>query len=153
MTRSPMPARTTALPRGGPIQVRTRLERGGEPRRKRGVNPRNPKRLAKLRAEQFAEQAEVCRNLPCIFCGMEPPSDPQHTVCRGMGGVKGKDRHTIPACRECHRLIHDKGESALPVGHRTLADLLHLTLRLLAERPDLVPAPPVLKEEIEDACC
>lgn len=139
---TPLHPGTKGLKRGGPLQTRTRLER------KTKLRQRNPERLARLRSEQFGPQSEVCRNLPCIFCGMSPPSDPQHVVCRGMGGVKGKDHHTVPCCREHHDLIHSQGSSALPVTHEHLAALLHLTLQLLAVRPDLLPLP-IPEEEIE----
>lgn len=138
MKRTPLARKTPLRPgkplkRGKPLRDGTRLEREGP------LPKRNPKRLAKLRAQQFAEQADICRALVCIFCGGEP-CVPHHTTCRGMGGVKGKDEHTVPACATCHQRIHDNGESALPVGHRDLANLMHLTLSLLAERPELLPA-------------
>lgn len=122
------------LQRGGPIQTRTRLERG------KRVNPINRKRRAKLRAQQFAEQAALCERLPCVFCGHPEPSTPHHVVRRGMGGVKGKDCDTVPACEECHDAIHQHGDSARPVEHGALSTLIHNVLSLLAERPELLPA-------------
>ena len=119
------------LQRGGPIQVRTRLER------KTKLRQRNPKRLAKLRAQQFAEQADICERLPCAFCGHPEPSTPHHVVRRGMGGVKGKDCDTVPACEECHDAIHQRGDSARPVEHGALSTLLHNVLSLLTgEEPE-----------------
>jgi hypothetical protein len=123
------------LQRGGPLQVRTRLER------RTPLAKRNAARLAKLRAAQFADQAAVCRELPCAFCGHPPPSTPHHVVRRGAGGG---DEWTVPACTDCHRLIHDKGNSWLPIGHAALASLLHETLSLL------VPAPPVPEFQQEE---
>lgn len=76
------------MKRGGPIARRTRLR------------PVNPSRKAKLYARNFGEWADVIRGLPCVTCGVGPPSDPSHTRTRGAGG----DLKTIvPMCRACHQ--------------------------------------------------
>lgn len=123
---------------GGPLQVRTRLERGPGPKRKTKLRQRNPARLAKLRAQQFAEQSDICRALPCLLCSAPPPSEPHHASARGMGGVKGLDRHVIPLCTVHHRAVETEGLSRHPVSHRMVADLIHnlLTLLLPAEMPE-----------------
>jgi hypothetical protein len=97
----------------------------------------NAKRLAKLRAAQFAEQAEVCRALPCLLCSAPAPSEPHHASARGMGGVKGLDRHVIPLCFVHHRVVETEGLSRHPVSHRMVADLIHHLLTLLL--PAVVP--------------
>jgi hypothetical protein len=71
---------------------------------------KNARRLAKRRAEEFGEQANVCRGLPCCACGPSlygpdllalafmsetPISDAHHAVTRGAGG---KDADTVPLC-------------------------------------------------------
>ena len=126
MRRSPLRPGTKLLKRNN------RLERGPGPRRKQGLKKVNPKRRAKLRAQQFAEQAALCERLPCAFCGHPEPSTPHHVVRRGMGGVKGKDCDTVPACAECHDAIHQRGDSARLVEHGALSTLLHNVLMLLA---------------------
>lgn len=132
LTRTqPLRPGTKGLKRGGPLQVRTRLER------KTRVKPRNAKRLAKLRAQQFAEQSDICRALPCLLCSAPPPSEPHHASARGMGGVKGLDRHVIPLCLVHHRAVETEGPSRHPVSHRMVADLIHNLLTLLL--PAAVP--------------
>ena len=129
--------RRTPLARTTPLRPGTKgLKRGGPPRRKTGVKPRNAKRLARLRAVQFAEQAAICRELACAFCGHPPPSVPHHVVRRGMGGTGGTDADTVPCCDDCHREIHQHGDSARPVEHGALSSLIHNLMSLLAERPE-----------------
>lgn len=42
------------------------------------------------------------RQLPCAFCGEDPPSDPHHYPGRGRLGAT-QDHRTCPVCRLCHR--------------------------------------------------
>ncbi len=92
------------------------LKPGKAPARGKRIRPVNPVRKAKLLAEQFGEQAELCRHLPCCACFPElytPElraldhwsrtriSDPHHSPTVGAGG----SRDTSPACRRCHRRL------------------------------------------------
>ncbi len=110
----------------------------------------NRKRLAKRRAAQFGEQAELCRRLPCVVCccsiderffddvvryvlagGLAKygPSDPHHTFTRGSG--RGLDKHCVPLCRAHHgeldigRLSFDRKHG---VDLRAVAARLHAQL-------------------------
>ena len=75
---------------------------------KRGKPPRrvNPGRKARLHAEAFGDQAAHCRTLPCCICRAPPPSDPAHVRSRGAGG---KDKDTVPMCRQHHQDQHQIG--------------------------------------------
>ena len=88
------------MKRGGPLKRKTRL------RNKKRLRPRNEERLARLRAQQFGPQADLCRSLPCCACAAKPPSDPAHVISRGAGGT---DSDTVPLCRRCHNEQHARG--------------------------------------------
>ncbi len=53
------------------------------------------------------EYLRFVRTLPCAVTG-KTPSDPHHTLVRGMG-IKGSDFSCIPLCREAHTYLHDHG--------------------------------------------
>ncbi len=99
------------------------MSAGAGPGRKARMRKIRPDRKAKLLAEQFAEQANLCRHLPCAACnpGLYWPhldavehysrkriSDPHHTPTVGAGG---KDRDTVPLCRRCHMRLDSPGNS------------------------------------------
>lgn len=66
----------------------------------------NPKRKARLRAEQFGAKADWIRTLPCSTCGRPAPSDPSHVRSRGAGGGAVD---LVPMCRMCHDGLHAMG--------------------------------------------
>ena len=100
-----------SLKRRTPLK-RTPLARGsstlsrGEGLKRTSIAKVNRKRKARVDAETFGVQAEWCRSQACCCCGAPDPSDPHHEPPRSVGG---KDRHTLPMCRKCHRLRHDRG--------------------------------------------
>lgn len=69
------------------------------------IRPKNPERAAKARAEDFGDQAELCRLMRCTGCGLAP-CVPAHNPSRAAGG---KDKDTAPLCDRCHRRQHDHG--------------------------------------------
>ena len=90
---------------------------------------RNPERAAKRLAENFGPQADLCRLMGCLVCGMSP-SDPDHHPARGMGGVNSSDRCCAPLCRAHH---DEKGRAGqLTFQRRYLVDLTLATLILRA---------------------
>lgn len=95
------------MPRGEGLARGNGLSRTGGPiKNRKALPPVNKKRLAKRRAEQFGDQAQLCRESSCCACGAPPPSDPAHVLSRGAGG---KDGDTVPLCRRCHDLQHSQG--------------------------------------------
>lgn len=90
------------------------------PRRPGATVASQATRASRRKAAQFAEQADLCRVLPCWICqpfrfgeaierilrGGLPPehrvSDPDHWKTRGAGGL---DEDTLPACRPCHNRL------------------------------------------------
>lgn len=86
----------------------------------------NEERLARRRAAQFGEQAELCRSAPCAACGRKPPSDPHHVRSRAAGGT---DRDTVPLCPMHHAEIHSRGretcEREWGVDLVAVADRMH----------------------------
>ena len=102
------------------------------------VKPRNPRRLAKRRAEQHgtSERTAWWNAQPCACGGRHPActggwSDPSHTVSRGAGGTSAT---IIPQSRGCHDHIHAHGWAAweLDAG----VDRHALASRLAGEGPD-----------------
>lgn len=103
------------------------LETDPPKRKKRRRLKPNAERLKKLRAEQFGEQADLCRHLPCACHHPElygvnllaldrrsdvRISDPHHSPTVGAGG---KDRDTAPTCRPTHRKLDSPGNSEASV--------------------------------------
>lgn len=87
---------------------RTALRRRTPLHRKVRVRRMNPRRLAKRRARDFAEQAAACRAMPCcISDGCDGAVAPHHEPPRSLGG---RDRDTVPLCAKHHRQRHDWGE-------------------------------------------
>lgn len=92
-------------------------------------------RAKRRKAEQFADQADLCRMLPCCACrtltrqivrsvliarsvGWYGPesrvSDPHHEPPISQGG---KDRDTVPLCTRHHRQRHDLGHAPFELKH------------------------------------
>ena len=169
MKRSPMPSRTQplrpgtkGLKRGGPLQVRTRLERGAGLKRKAPLAPIG-KKAAKLYEEQFngwhserlrhrpcdglpdGSHAEGCRRLPELNWQRDDgKNDPSHVYKRrGLAG--GLFFHLVTHSRPCHDTFE-----LLPVEQRIrLLPLAHmLAWESHRMNPDLVPVP-LAPEEIE----
>lgn len=118
-----------------------KLKRGGRIARKKRMPRVRPDRKAKLLAEQFGDQAELCRHLPCCACHPElygpdlqalqyltkrRQSDPHHSPTTGAGG---KDGDTAPACRRCHRRLDSPGMS-----ERALEEERGMSFRVVAAR-------------------
>jgi hypothetical protein len=62
-------------------------------------------------AGEHPEYLNWIRQLPCHFCGAQPPSHPHHHT-RGMAQRRGKgerahDHQAMPLCWKCHRRFHD----------------------------------------------
>lgn len=74
------------------------------------MKKRNAPRLAKLHDEAFGEQADLCRRRPCLVRGCRGRTVPHHVRPRGMGGVHGKDRDTVPLCWVHHDQAHTSHE-------------------------------------------
>lgn len=84
----------------------------------------NPERAEKRREEQFGEEAEVVRWMPCCLprCRARPPSDPHHARSRAAGGGK---KDLVPLCHPHHVEVHAVGrktfEAAYGIDLRTAA--------------------------------
>jgi hypothetical protein len=117
--------------------------------------PVNAERKAKLMAQQFGRQAELCRHLPCCACRPElygptlealkyftnrRQSDPHHSPTVGAGGLDGD---TSPACWSCHRRLDSWGMS-----ERALEEERGMSFRATAAwlRSYLAKNPPPLVE-------
>jgi hypothetical protein len=109
-------------------------------------------RAKRRRAEQFADQADLCRVLPCVVCFRprrydrsfiasvlvgrsvgwftREQSEPHHAKTRGAGGG---DTDTVPLCRSHHRKFHDMGEQSFTerygIDCREVAALIAAELR------------------------
>lgn len=75
------------------------------------------------------EYMDFVRGLPCAVTG-KVPSDPHHTLGRGMG-IKGSDFSCIPLCREAHTYLHDHGVEEFQRYYgvnvaEVVADTLHM---------------------------
>lgn len=84
---------------------RTPLKRGASLRRRTRLRLVNRVRMAKRRARDFGDQAQLCRRSHCPACGAWP-CDPHHWPTRARGGT---DRDCMPLCRACHTLVHTIG--------------------------------------------
>ena len=100
------------LSRRTPLRRRTRLA------------PLNRQRRARLMKRAFAEQAQLCRSMPCLVC-WHSPCDPHHEPPRSVGG---RDCDTVPLCREHHDARHRLGKAEFE--RRTGVDLLAEARRL-----------------------
>lgn len=88
---------------------------------------------------QFGEQAERCRRSPCEVCrvhGLKQSTEthPHHepTVARG-----GKDRDTVPLCRNHHNQRHRMGARRFWTFYGiNVADLVRRMRDPLQPRPD-----------------
>ena len=114
---------------------RSRLTRHTPLRRRRRMRVINRKRRARLRAEAFGIQAELCRRTRCFACSSWP-AEPHHEPPLKMGGVGADDSDTIPLCRKCHDRRHDEGLSALAVDPEAAkAEMRRRVLELAGEGP------------------
>lgn len=70
----------------------------------------NRARLKARRKKDTAAQAELCWDLPCVACGIEPTDEIQtqahHILSKGSGGT---DMHCVPLCHLHHREGHTIG--------------------------------------------
>lgn len=127
------------------------------PLRRAMLKRRNEARAEKRRAERFGEQADACRRMPCAVCltrnaGPKPErvgdwlrgylradllegvayfqTDPHHEPTRAAGG---KDKDTVPLCREHHDERHRIGRKAFEEKHgvdlRAIAKAIHEEMR------------------------
>jgi hypothetical protein len=135
------------------LQRKTPLRRTGGLKRT-PMKRENTERAAKRRAEAFGEQAELCRWIACVACRQEqfpemtpgdwglhaklslieharcrimpPRCDPHHEPTRAAGG---KDKDTVPLCREHHDERHRIGRAAFEAKHgvdlRAVARAIH----------------------------
>lgn len=131
MKRTPIQRKTPLLPRPGKHQAK-----------RKPIKKRNQARYAKLHAEQFGEQAALCRVLPCLACvgrrfeqELYEPSvwwlggavcEAHHEPPRSCGGI---DKDTVPLCRKHHHERHQHGLSAFEARYgldvRAIAAVLH----------------------------
>jgi hypothetical protein len=119
------------------VKTRKLLKRTGFARTRRAplatktpIKPRNAKRLAKRRAEQFGPQADLCRCSPCVACltmdrtvtqdevietliltigfgsGSRPSRPHHHGKTRGAGGL---DDRNLSLCDRHHDEAHTLG--------------------------------------------
>lgn len=130
-----------------PLLRKTPLHPGSKPMRRSPIKRRNARRYARLKAEQFGTQAELCRHLPCCatfpwlygddlaaldFIREERVSDPHHCKTTGAGGV---DRWTVPLSRAIHQRLDSPGnsqasvEAEYGVDFRAIAERLHRHVR------------------------
>lgn len=159
MKRTPLARKTSLRPGkplqlGGPIQTRTRLERGGPIKRNAPLAPVGRKHRQRYE-EQFngwhserlrrrpcdglpdGSHAPGCRILPELnFLRGDGKNDPSHIYRRGNQG--GLFFHIVTQSRECHEVFE-----RLPLEHRL--PMLPLAHELAWEshrmNPDLVPVP------------
>ncbi len=129
------------------LKRRTPLKRTGGLKRT-PMKRVNKERKAKRDAEAFGPQAEFCRMMPCAACGgwgldtyrkyakrqaewtfglaFTRVSDPQHCPTRGAGG---KDKDTLPLCREHHMEAGRIGELSFNakygIDQRAIARAIH----------------------------
>lgn len=84
------------LPKPKKREMKPKEPKSRKPMKRGGPLPKENKARSKLK---FGKQAVACRLLPCCVCGAPPPSDPQHTPKRSLGGY---DEDCVPQCRRCH---------------------------------------------------
>lgn len=92
--------------------ARTELKRTG------GLPKVNPKRKARLRAEQFGPIRDYVVAMPCCVpaCTAIAPSDPAHVRSRGAGG-KWRN-NIIPLCRLHHTEQGQLGDITFQALHK-----------------------------------
>lgn len=109
-----------------------------------------PSAAAKARARKAARDGNseqhlaLIRKLPCVLCGATGRSDPHHlrygqaSKERGIG-QRATDKHTIPACRDCHdSVIHrvGGGKPEYDLFYGRGLDAIGLAAALWANRDD-----------------
>lgn len=114
---------------------RSPLARHTPLRRRRRMRIINRKRRAKLRAEAFGVQAELCKSQRCCSCGRWG-AWPHHEPPRRYGNTGGRDEDTVPLCAHCHTVRHDHGLSALAVDLGAVKrEMRRRVLELAGEEP------------------
>lgn len=63
--------------------------------------------LPKLVTYRSSARLQWVRDMNCLCCGLQPPSEPHHVTTGGVG-KKCSDRLTIPLCHRCHRLVQTR---------------------------------------------
>lgn len=159
MKRTPLRPGNKPLKRGGPIQVRTRLERktplapigkkAGQ-RYEEQFNGWHSERLRRRPCDGLPDgtHAPGCRILPHLnWQRGDGKNDPSHVVKR-RGRAQGLFFHLVTHSRACHdtfeTLPRKEREKMLPLAY-TLAWQSHY------EAGDLVPEPPAPEHEEEGA--
>ncbi len=123
LRRTPLFRGTKPLRRRTPLKATARLEQRAPLRRYTRLKAINPERRAKLYAEQFGAEAELIRQLPCVACGQDAPSDPHHVQTRGAGGKRDA---LVPLCPSeprigvegCHQELHRVGRRTFELRHQ-----------------------------------
>ncbi|MEM6704651.1 MAG: hypothetical protein AAF690_18170 [Acidobacteriota bacterium] len=103
---------------------RTPLRRKAPLRRSSRINPVNTRRRKKLQKRNFGRHAEWIRQMPCALTGAPGPSDPHHTVRRGMGGCGGDRSTLVPLSREAHEEVERSRDPETERVLRMLAQCL-----------------------------
>ena len=103
------------------------------PRIPRTVVRGKPKPDPRRRAQHLA----FIRQLPCVACGKEAPSEAAHvrSGSDGGAGIKPSDRYSVSLCTSCHALQHEFGE--LTFWSTLRIDPLNAALRLWAVSGDI----------------
>ncbi len=126
-------------PAGGNVK-RTALKRKtplkrGEPLARTGkLKPRNSSRSKAAREQDFGEEADTVRKMPCTVPGCTAgPCQPAHVKSRGASGGRFD---IIPLCAAHHREQHDTGIKTFAAWHG-------LDLRAEADRIALMHSDPL----------
>jgi hypothetical protein len=153
MKRTPLRRKTPLLPKPGKHSAK-----------RKPLPKRNPERYAKRHAEQFGEQAALCRMLPCRACWA--PACAYHLVAARFASVVfetaisttgpaiceahhepprscgGKDADTVPLCTAHHRERHNIGRRAFEAKYQIDLQRTAAELRVIVEaaRSEAVPA-------------
>jgi hypothetical protein len=81
-----------------------------QPRIKRTMPQHEPIRP---REGMDSDHLTMLKQLPCLICGSERKQMDPHHLMRGLPANErgmsrtASDQYAIPACRDCHREIHD----------------------------------------------
>lgn len=121
----------TPLRPGKPLNRYSELRRSSALTRRTPVAPRNEKRLAKRKAEDYGgAYADLIRSLPCVACEADGKRQTWPTVAAHAAktrGAGGKARDLVPLCWWHENEFHD-------IGRATFAQLYTLDLAGLAGR-------------------
>lgn len=99
--------------------------------RRTPLKKRNPRRLARRRAEDFGPDArcEFLKTFFCVTCLSTKNLCPSHVVSRGSR--RGKAHSTVPQCWRCHELVHHGGWSSVTDLSRAELEFLALIFEKL----------------------